>query len=86
MSNKSVQGLTGSGVTLHLGWTVRTSVTDAAPPYTRRHEAVCTCGWTGPARRDLDLAREDGQEHSMTDRRSAPRPYEPVGRGRASAA
>ena len=85
MSNKSVQGLTGSGVTLHLGWTVRTSVTDAAPPYTRRHEAVCTCSWTGPARRDLELAREDGQEHSMTDRRSAPRLHEPRPVGRHAA-
>ena len=85
MSNKSVQGLTSSGVTLHLGWTVRTTVNDAAPPYSRRHEAVCTCGWTGPARRDLALAREDGQEHSMTDRRSAPRLQEPQPVGRHAA-
>uniref|UniRef100_A0AAU2JRQ2 Uncharacterized protein n=1 Tax=Streptomyces sp. NBC_00049 TaxID=2903617 RepID=A0AAU2JRQ2_9ACTN len=25
--------------------------------------AVCTCGWTGPARRSRDLARKDAVRH-----------------------
>ncbi|MEU4729243.1 hypothetical protein [Streptomyces sp. NPDC023588] len=25
--------------------------------------AVCTCGWTGPARRSRDLARKDAASH-----------------------
>ncbi|MGW7453293.1 hypothetical protein [Streptomyces sp. NPDC054787] len=25
--------------------------------------AVCTCGWTGPARRSRDLARKDAARH-----------------------
>ncbi|MFD3807375.1 hypothetical protein ACFWTC_28080 [Streptomyces sp. NPDC058619] len=26
--------------------------------------AVCTCGWTGPARRSRDLARKDATRHT----------------------
>ncbi|MFJ9344488.1 hypothetical protein ACIRP0_35190 [Streptomyces sp. NPDC101733] len=26
--------------------------------------AVCTCGWTGPARRSRDLARRDATRHT----------------------
>ncbi|MFD7558411.1 MULTISPECIES: hypothetical protein [unclassified Streptomyces] len=26
--------------------------------------AVCSCGWTGPARRSRDLARKDASRHS----------------------
>ncbi|MEU7556254.1 hypothetical protein AB0B01_28670 [Streptomyces sp. NPDC044571] len=26
--------------------------------------AVCTCGWTGPARRSRDLARKDATRHA----------------------
>ncbi|MFB0626658.1 hypothetical protein [Streptomyces sp. AB3(2024)] len=26
--------------------------------------AVCSCGWTGPARRSRDLARRDAARHS----------------------
>ncbi|GAA3266935.1 hypothetical protein Slala03_79490 [Streptomyces lavendulae subsp. lavendulae] len=26
--------------------------------------AVCSCGWTGPARRSRDLARRDATRHS----------------------
>ncbi|MFD3680772.1 hypothetical protein [Streptomyces sp. NPDC058613] len=26
--------------------------------------AVCTCGWTGPARRSRDLARKDAARHT----------------------
>ncbi|MEV7545569.1 hypothetical protein [Streptomyces sp. NPDC089915] len=29
--------------------------------------AVCSCGWTGPARRSRDLARKDATRHSSTD-------------------
>ncbi|MCW2714644.1 MAG: hypothetical protein JWN88_1691 [Frankiales bacterium] len=61
------------GVILHLGWSTQTTITDAPPPFTRRHEALCTCGWRGAARRDLELAREDGFAHSMTEPRSDPR-------------
>ncbi|MFG2880489.1 hypothetical protein ACGFYU_36665 [Streptomyces sp. NPDC048337] len=27
--------------------------------------AVCTCGWTGPARRSRDLARKDAARHTV---------------------
>ncbi|MBT2480164.1 hypothetical protein [Streptomyces sp. ISL-94] len=27
--------------------------------------AVCTCGWTGPARRSRDLARRDAARHTV---------------------
>ncbi|MFD9411349.1 hypothetical protein ACFWBN_30620 [Streptomyces sp. NPDC059989] len=26
--------------------------------------AVCTCGWSGPARRSRDLARKDANRHT----------------------
>ncbi|MFE2170032.1 hypothetical protein ACFXB3_34000 [Streptomyces sp. NPDC059447] len=26
--------------------------------------AVCSCGWTGPARRSRDLARKDASRHT----------------------
>ncbi|MFD8146063.1 hypothetical protein [Streptomyces sp. NPDC059708] len=28
--------------------------------------AVCSCGWTGPARRSRDLARKDATRHAST--------------------
>ncbi|MGW7436076.1 hypothetical protein [Streptomyces sp. NPDC054849] len=28
--------------------------------------AVCTCGWSGPARRSRDLARKDAARHTTT--------------------
>lgn len=27
--------------------------------------AVCTCGWSGPARRSRDLARKDAARHTV---------------------
>ncbi|MEU3409162.1 hypothetical protein ABZ766_35170 [Streptomyces sp. NPDC006670] len=29
--------------------------------------AVCSCGWTGPARRSRDLARKDATRHTSAD-------------------
>ena len=74
MTSGTLRQFVSVGVTTHLGWSTQTTTTDAAPPFTRRHEAECTCGWRGPSRRDLEMARSDGQEHSETDRRAAPRP------------
>ncbi|MFD9723839.1 hypothetical protein [Streptomyces sp. NPDC059072] len=28
--------------------------------------AVCSCGWTGPARRSRDLARKDASRHTAS--------------------
>lgn len=57
---------------MHLGWSIRSISTTAAPPFARQHVATCACGWGGPVRRDLEMAREDGRQHSETDWPTAP--------------